>query len=231
MLLAKKTVDWQQFRGRTFETIAGAQFTVIRVTSEKVTVHPERGTHNYAISIQEELERVLNDYVVGRFFPSPAELISSGVRPVPSTYVWGILHALLSGEKSAKSNEPRSKDFAGQWRIIGFSELDEDYFTESDEPPFIQLRLFQQGRINGRYHFGLSHGTLEGEIREFGGERVLLLRYEGSDEMDALNGAGWLQLTDRELLSGEFLGDYGRFTARRAHVPPMRARNKARVTG
>ena len=55
-------------------------------------------------------------------------------------------------------------------------------------------------------------------MREIGGERVLLFSYEGSDEMDQVNGAGWAQLEDREHLIGEFLGDYGRFTAERERV-------------
>lgn len=215
MLLTRKPVDWQRLNGRTFETITGACFTVVRVTSKHVTIHPERGTHNYAVSIEDEWERVLNEYVVGRFLPSPADLIASGVRTVPSTYVWGILHALLSEGQAAKSNAARGEDFAGRWRIIGFSELDEDYIGESDEPPFLQLRLSQQGRVYGQYHFGLSGGSLDGEMREFGRERLVLFSYQGSDERDEVNGAGWAQLTDREHLSGEFLDAYGRFTAER----------------
>jgi hypothetical protein len=96
MILTRKPVDWEQLRGRAFQTITGARFTVVRVTSKNVTIRPERGTRNYAISIQEELERVLDGYAVGGFFPSPTELLRSGVRAVPSSYAWAILHALLN---------------------------------------------------------------------------------------------------------------------------------------
>ncbi len=70
-------------------------------------------------------------------------------------------------------------------------------------------------RIYGRYHLGLSDGNLEGQVREFGGESVLLWSYEGTDEMDPAQGAGWFQLKDREHLIGEFLSVYGRFMAER----------------
>ena len=222
MILTRKPVDWQQLRGRTFQTITGARFTVVRVTSKNVTIRPERGTRNYAISIQDELERVLDGYAVGGFFPSPTELLRSGVRAVPSSYAWGILHTMLNEGPEAKSITARAEDFAGRWRITELSELDEGYFAESHEAPFIQLRLSKQGRIHGEYHFGLSDGDLDGEMREFGGEQILLFSYEGSDEMDQVNGAGWAQLQHRKHLIGEFLGDYGRFTAERERVRPKR---------
>jgi hypothetical protein len=218
MILTRKPLDWQQLRGRTFQTITGTRFTVVRVTSKNVTIRPERGTRNYAISIQDELERVLDGYAVGGFFPSPTELLRSGVRAVPSSYAWGILHTMLNEGPEAKSITARAEDFAGRWRLTELSELDEDYFAESDEPPFIQIRAPKQGRIYGQYHFGLSNGNLDGEVREFGGEPLLLFSFEGSDEMDQVNGAGWAQLEDREHLIGELLGEYGRFTAERERV-------------
>lgn len=67
----------------------------------------------------------------------------------------------------------------------------------------------------GDYHFGLSNGHVDGQVREFGGETVLLFGYEGSDEMDPVNGAGWAQYQSQERLVGEFLGVYGKFTAMR----------------
>ncbi len=75
MLLTRRPMDWQQLQGRTFPTTTGARFTVVRVTGKSVTIRPERGTRAYAISTQSELERVLDDYAAGRFFPTPAELL------------------------------------------------------------------------------------------------------------------------------------------------------------
>ncbi len=85
----------------------------------------------------------------------------------------------------------------------------------SAEPPFIELNVSHPGRVSGEYHLRLSDGNLEGEVREFGGESVLLVSYEGTDEKDPAQGAGWFQLKDLEHLSGEFLGIYGQFMAER----------------
>ena len=111
----------------------------------------------------------------------------------------------------------------GRWRITSMPEM-EDYLKLGDEPPLIQIRATGYGRLYGEYSFGLSGGSLDGEIREFGGERIFLFGYEGSDEMDAASGAGWARLTDRDHLEGEFL-NYGPFTARR--VRTSRTRNRA----
>jgi hypothetical protein len=111
----------------------------------------------------------------------------------------------------------RARNLVGRWRIIQLSELGEDYFEESNESPFISFHSNKYGGMRGEYHFGLSDGNLDGEIREFGGEAVLLFGYEGSDEMEEVHGAGWAQLRERDRLEGEFLYEYGRFTATREH--------------
>ncbi len=186
------------------------------MTAKNVTIRPERGTRDYAISIEKELERVLDDYVTGRFLPAPTELLRIGVRAVQSSYAWGILHELLLSEDTEpQAPVARVEDFAGRWHITELADLDEDYAAESDEPPFIELNVSHPGRVYGEYHWGLSDGNLEGEVREFGGESVLLMSYEGTDEMDPAQGVGWFQLKDREHLSGEFLGIYGRLIAER----------------
>ncbi len=216
MILTRKRIDWPQLQGHIFETAMGARFAVVKVTARNITIRPERGTRNYAISIQNELERVLDDYVAGRFFPSPTQLLGIGVRKVQTSYAWGILHELLQqGVAERGPVRVRKQDFPGRWQIVELSELGKDYFAESDEPPFIQMHTTKHERLYGEYHFGLSNGNLYGEVREFGGERVLLFSYEGSDEMDPVCGAGWLQLKEKNRLEGEFLEDYGRCLALR----------------
>jgi len=44
-------VNWQQLKGHQLETITGAYFTVVRVTATNVTIRPQRGSRNYALSI------------------------------------------------------------------------------------------------------------------------------------------------------------------------------------
>ncbi len=223
----RQNLDWRQLRDRTFRTSTGARFTVVNVTAKNVIIRPEGGVRNYDLSIPNELQRGAAAYESGRLFPSPTDWLKIGVRPERSSYVWGILRALLFQERtSAPSITTSERNLVGRWRIIQLSELGEDYFEESDEPPFISFHSNKYGGMCGEYHFGLSDGNLDGEIREFGGQTVLLFSYEGSDEMEEVHGAGWAQLTERERLEGEFLDLYGRFVATREHRAPHGSRSK-----
>lgn len=223
--MPKRAIDWKQLEGRVFQTTTGAYFTVVKVTAKNLLVQPEGGRRNYDLSIHNELERGIEAYTAGRFFPSPTELLGIGVRAVRMSYVWGVLHQLLiQDELPLKTSVSRIRDFVGYWQITELSELDQSYFDESDELPFILLHASAHERVYGDYHFGLSNGHLDGELREFGGEAVLLFGYEGSDEMDPANGAGWAQYKDQDRLIGEFLGTYGRFTAVRIQIPRKKAR-------
>jgi len=121
-----------------------------------------------------------------------------------------------------KISVSRVKDFVGHWRITELSELDQSYFDESDERPFISIHASAHERVYGDYHFGLSHGHWDAQVRECGSEAVLLFGYEGSDEMDSVNGAGWAQVETQDRLVGEFLGTHGKFSAKRKQIPPKR---------
>ncbi len=92
--------------------------------------------------------------------------------------------------------------------------------------PVISLHLSTHGGVYGEYHFGLSDGNLDGQVREFGREPVLLFRYEGSDEMDEVHGSGWAQLRERDRLEGEFLIGYCRFVATREHIKDRRSSSR-----
>lgn len=228
--MATRKLDWQKLKNRAFHTATGKRFAVVNVTSKNVIIRPVGGVRNYDLSIRNELERGLSAYKTGRLFPSPTDWLRIGVRAERSSYVWGILHALLVQEpSSAPPIVTSARNLVGRWRITQLSELDKDYFEESDEPPFVSIHANNQGGVDGEYHFGLSDGDFHGELREFGREAVLLLSYEGSDEMDEVHGAGWAQLRERDLLEGEFLVDYGQFVATRVRslsqgVHPRRAR-------
>jgi hypothetical protein len=106
-------------------------------------------------------------------------------------------------------------DFVGHWRIIEMSNFDEDFLEDGDEPAQITLKTPKQNYLNGDYSFSYSQGVLDGRLFEFGGETILIFSAEGSDEMDAVNTAGWARLTSANQLEGEFLNDYGAFIAKR----------------
>ena len=227
--MPKRTVDWKQLDGRIFQTTTGARFTVVKVTAKNLLVRPEGGRRNYDLSIHNELERGIEAHAAGHFFPSPSELLGIGVLAVRTSYVWGVLHQLLiQDELPMKVDATRTKDFVGYWRITELSEFDQDYFDESDEPPYISIHGSAHERVYGDYHFGLSNGHVDGQVHQFGGEAVLLFGYEGSDEMDPVNGAGWAQYQSQDRLVGEFLGVYGKFTAMRKQI--SRNRREAHAT-
>lgn len=94
-------------------------------------------------------------------------------------------------------------------------DFDESYFDLGDHPPHLTITVSDRDTIRGEYAIGLATGSLDGALREFGGETVFVFGYAGMDEMDPVEGAGWARLTGPDTLEGEFLGGLGRFTARR----------------
>lgn len=115
------------------------------------------------------------------------------------------------------------KELAGRWAIISMDEFDDDYFDMGNERPHLVLEKpdkFQN--IRGEYVIGLSNGAMDGALREFGGETLIIFGYEGMDEMDPVSGGGWIRLTSANTLEGEFMGSLGRFVARRRRPPKRR---------
>src|SRR3990172_8328632 len=85
------------------------------------------------------------------------------------------------------------KSHPGRWLITSMPDF-EDYLELGTERPVLMLKRSEHGSISGEYSFGLSTGEINGELREFGGEKILLFGYNGSDEMDESHGAGWARL-------------------------------------
>lgn len=109
-------VNWRQLEGRQLETTTGAVFTVVRVTAEYVTIRPQRGSRNYALSIPGELERGVAVYAGTLGFPTPADLRYIGIRPILTSYAWGILKAVLvDGIELQVIRKAALKDFASLW--------------------------------------------------------------------------------------------------------------------
>lgn len=108
--------------------------------------------------------------------------------------------------------------FGGEWRIVELHEFEDAYLEEAPRKPFIRLEGLTAESVNGEYLCGFSSGQIDGVIRTFNGERVMIFGFEGSDEMDAAGGGGWMQLQADGSLEGEFIGSLGHFTARRVSV-------------
>ena len=208
-------VNWQQLKGRQLETTTGAYFTVVRVTATHVTIRPRRGSRNYALSISGELERSVAVYAGAPVFLTPAELRLIGVRPILTSYAWGILKAVLvDGIDLQAIQKVALKDFAGLWHLTEMPDMDEDYLKAGLGPPSLQLHAPASKHLWGQYQIGPSAGSLQGGLREFGGEQVVVFGYTGMNEMKPASGGGWLRLLDADTLEGEFMENVGRFTAR-----------------
>lgn len=221
--MATVRVIWTDLVGRQLQTTTGAPFKVVRVSATHVAVRPQRGTRDYALSISQELEPAVAIYAAGNL-PPPAELAHLGIRPVLLSYAWGILKAVVQDRIGVRAvRRANLKDFAGTWVITGMDEMGDDYWDGEPEKSIIRLQVSrgEQG-LWGEFVIGLSSGGIEGDLREFGGETVIIFGYDGVDEMDPTSGGGWLQLLENGALEGEFMGALGRFTAQRQGARPKR---------
>jgi hypothetical protein len=144
----------------------------------------------------------------------PAELQRAGFSPILSSCLWTVLRAVLidPAQDGIARGVVQAKDSIGHWPITSL-EIGDRYMAMGEQPPFISFEKVSYGTLLGEYSIGLSSGGLEGHLRKFGGTRVLLFGFEGSDEMDPASGAGWAELAAPDRLEGEFLNDYGRFVA------------------
>jgi hypothetical protein len=106
--------------------------------------------------------------------------------------------------------------FIGTWHIYSMELWDESYFN-MEVQAFIDIRPDNLGS----FQFGLVSGGLHGHLERVGEKQRFVFTWEGSDEMDAVSGSGWLQLKGENELLGSIklhLGDCSKFKARRAVV-------------
>jgi hypothetical protein len=94
-------------------------------------------------------------------------------------------------------------------------EFDENYGDLGEDEPYLTITRSGAEDVRGEYAIGLSTGSLDGALRTFGDETICIFGYAGMDEMDPVDGAGWIRQTGPDTLEGEFLGGLGRLTAQR----------------
>lgn len=98
----------------------------------------------------------------------------------------------------------------GTWHITEMGEWDEDYFNMEVQA---YISINQNGE--GEFQFGLVSGNIDGKFNK----KRLNFSFDAVDEMDEVNGRGWLDLVDENTITGEFnfhQGDDSTFTAKRA---------------
>lgn len=126
-----------------------------------------------------------------------------------------------------KQSRYLATNMTGHWAIVAMGVLDEQYFDLGDQPPYLTITASGADVVRGEYAIGFSTGSLDGALREFGGETIVIVGYAGMDEMDPNEGAGRARLTGPDTLEGEFFGWLGRFESQRhvlANPQPARRR-------
>lgn len=104
-------------------------------------------------------------------------------------------------------------DFTGIWHIYEMELWDEDYFN-MEVQAYIEIK---QDNL-GKFQFCLVSGEIEGKVVDYGDKKRFEFTFEGNDENDPVCGSGWLELTEKDKLKGEFrfhLGDDSTFLAKR----------------
>ena len=223
-------IDWAVLDGLTLQTTTGAKFKVVRVTATYVTVRPEKGHRDYALSIARELEPAVAVFSEAKRLPIPSDLRLLGVRPILTSYAWGILKAVVVDRIGLRTvRRVTLRDFAGVWKITGMSEMGSEYWEDGESEPAMTIRSGSSlAGVSGEYDIGLSSGSIDGDLREFGGEQVVIFGFEGMDEMDQVSGRGWMRWADQDTLEGEFMGVLGPFTAVRGRPATTSKRSPGR---
>jgi len=225
-------VNWTDLVDRQLQTATGAPFTVVRVSATHVAIRPQGGRRDYALSIPRELEPAVGVYAAGNL-PAPGDLRRLGVRPVLTSYAWGILKAVVQDRIGVRAVvRAKLKDFVSTWVITDMADMGEEYWTDQPGEPHLRLEVPRgEAGLWGEYEIGLSSGGIEGDLREFGGESVVIFGYDGMDEMDPSSGGGWLQMLESGTLEGEFMGPLGRFRARRKAPSKKTVKKPSRTRG
>ena len=104
--------------------------------------------------------------------------------------------------------------FIGQWHIFEMEMWDEDYFNMETQA-YVEI----QPNNRGEFQFGLVTGYLDGYLEKLNEGERFSFTWEGQDEMDEVNGSGWLQLVSPDEIEGLInlhQGDRSGFKAKRA---------------
>ena len=114
-----------------------------------------------------------------------------------------------------KPNQPEANHpFIGKWHIYEMEMWDKDYFNMETQA-YVEI-----GPNNlGDFQFGLVSGSLDGYLEQVDSTQRFSFTWDGQDEMDEVNGSGWLRLVSTDEIEGLInlhLGDRSVFKAQRA---------------
>ena len=110
-------------------------------------------------------------------------------------------------------------DITGIWHIIEMEKWDEDYLN-MEVRAFIRI----ERKGEGEFRFGLVQGGIVGRMEDHIRGKRFEFTFDGCDENDEVSGRGWIELTGKDSITGEFVfqnGDSSRFKAERRVVNRM----------
>ena len=111
----------------------------------------------------------------------------------------------------------KERDFAGKWKVVETMDLVDDYLDLMPDPHlFIDVK--SKNEVTGNYQFGAQDGCISGHFEEDKENPRLIFSFEGSDEMDQVNGLGtaFLESPDTLLLKMHYhMGDTYSFRCKR----------------
>ncbi len=111
--------------------------------------------------------------------------------------------------KKTKAENP----LFGRWRITLMEQWDQDFVNEEVEGFF----EFRPDGL-GEFQFGYVHGEIDFRSTTRDGKPAVEFSWEGSDEMDPVQGRGWAALVGKNTIEGMFFfhqGDESAFRATR----------------
>lgn len=94
--------------------------------------------------------------------------------------------------------------FEGIWNIYEMEMWDEGYFN-MEVQAFIKIK----NNWKGTFQFGLVTGDFIGKIIDQDNAEKFTFKWIGTDEIEPVNGIGWLEIINEDLIVGKFTFDNG----------------------
>ena len=94
-------------------------------------------------------------------------------------------------------------DFSGTYYVVSSPHFDEEYLRLTGTP-YVTLRQYENGRVEGKYRIGVQSGTLTGHVHS----DFIDFAFGGEDEMEEAFGEGEATL-DGDRLTFELWNYHG----------------------
>ena len=117
-------------------------------------------------------------------------------------------------------------DLIGYWKITEMDVWGQAY-VDLVVPGFIEFEM-EDDHLLGQFQFGTVLGSLDGRLRDVGGNSQAEWSWEGRSDSDPGCGRGWAWFEDGKLVGRVYIhcGDDSAFEAERRERPVKRGRRR-----